>query len=95
MRLENKEALLLIRGTYPAKIHKLFYKDHPSAGEIPKSDSKVITLSKPNESNNLEDELMAEIEKGMQNQSQTTQTQTQNTEFNEPIAPIPDEDFQP
>ena len=95
LRLENKEALLLIRGTYPAKIHKLFYKDHPSAGEIPKSDSKVITLSKPNESNNLEDELMAEIEKGMQNQSQTTQTQTQNTEFNEPIAPIPDEDFQP
>ncbi len=31
LRLDNREALLIVRGIYPAKIQKLYYKEHPEA----------------------------------------------------------------
>lgn len=103
LRLQNQEALLLIRGSYPAKIHKLFYKEHPNAADIPESGSdKIFTLSKPQSDNSLEDELLAEIQKGLngevediQDSTSTTSQEFEEDYFDEPIIPIPDEDFQP
>lgn len=84
LRLENREALLLIRGIYPAKIHKIYYKEHPAAPEIPMPEEAILTLSKPKVNHNIEDELLAEIEAGIQEQEEP-----------EIVVPIPDEDFQP
>lgn len=44
-RLDNQESLLLIRGTYPARIQKLHFEEHPNAANIPKA--KNLTLVKP------------------------------------------------
>lgn len=92
LRLSNKEALLLIRGTYPAKIHKLYYKEHPQAHLIdsePK-EKKVLKLSKQTSFSEDED-ILDDILKNLGEDNQ----EFQDFGYDEPLAPIPDEDFQP
>ncbi len=90
LRLDNREALLVIRGGYPAKIKKLHYSEHPEAKilkTIPKMGRKQETVEKKKTEQSLEEELIADITRNS--------GQDEHSSRNIPEIPIPDEDFQP
>lgn len=64
LRMDNKEALLLVRGGFPAKIQKMHYQEHPEAAaldqESPLPLMKEHKVAPPGE---VENELISEIEK--------------------------------
>lgn len=62
LRMDNKDSLLLVRGNFPAKVEKMYYKEHPDAKFIEKTLPlmREHKIAPPGE---VESELMSEIEK--------------------------------
>lgn len=84
LRLDNREGILIIRGTYPAKIKKLFYMEHPNAHKITKL-APTLSLSK---TSSIEEELYQAIKNSIpiDNYLEEDYEDTQSE---------PDEQFQP
>lgn len=89
LRLDNREALLVVRGGYPAKIKKLHYSEHPEAKILRKIQKPNRETEKENKSTaqSIEEELITEINRNSE----------QSIQPSDPIQdlPIPEEDFQP
>ncbi len=72
LRLDNRKALLIVRGGNPAIVNKAFYKDHPGAKELdilPDAELKLTRTPKIAP----EDELVSEIEQNRKSDNPKTE----------------------
>lgn len=60
LRMDNKDILVLVRGGYPGKIHKMHYSEHPSANELEKISALENESLKQKEGGDLQEENLLE-----------------------------------